>query len=122
MPSPAHSNFLRLRGRPFDSEGGGGTFVATDYLFSAYLLENLFSGIPRPEYFNPQQNFVKAQKKKPNKQTNKQKQKKKKQTNKQTNENKGGRNVGSEGVGQDFPCDFLHFSRLPVYSWYIVYM
>ena len=53
-----------IRGRSFDSEaGGGGKFCRDRIFFSAWgRPENLFSGIPRPEYiyFHPQRNFEKA--------------------------------------------------------------
>ena len=44
-----------IRGRPFDSEGGGGgglaLLVGTDYLFSSQARrENLFPGKSRTEY------------------------------------------------------------------------
>ena len=60
----------RLRGRPFDSEGGGGgglaLLVGTDYLFSSHALpENLFPGKLRTEYlFSTATNFWKSKKKK----------------------------------------------------------
>ena len=52
-----------IRGRPFDSEGGGGgglaLLVGTDYLFSSRARpENLFPGKPRTEYlFSTATNF-----------------------------------------------------------------
>ena len=53
--------FLEVRGRPFDSEGGGGLvlLVGTDYLFpSRARSENLFPGKPRTEYlFSTATNF-----------------------------------------------------------------
>ena len=59
---------LQLRGRPFDSEGGGelALLVGTDYLFSSRARPgNLFLGKPRTEYlFSTATNFWKKQKKK----------------------------------------------------------
>ena len=57
-----------LRGRPFDSQGGGGglaLLVGTDYLFSSRARpENLFPGKSRTEYlFSTATNFLKSQKK-----------------------------------------------------------
>ena len=51
-----------LRGRPFDSEGGGGglaLLVGIDYLFSLHARpENLFPGKPRTDYlFSTATNF-----------------------------------------------------------------
>ena len=49
-------NRWKIKGRPFDSEGGGGggrlaNFVGTDYLFSSRAgPDYLFAGIPRTEY------------------------------------------------------------------------
>ena len=58
-----------LRGRPFDSEGGGGglaLLVGTDYLFSSRARsENSFPGKSGTEYlFSTATNFLKAKKKK----------------------------------------------------------
>ena len=65
------SHLLRLispiRGRPFDSEGGGGagTFGRDIYLFSSRArLENLFPGKPRAEYLFSTAINCKAKKKK----------------------------------------------------------
>ena len=55
-----------VRGRPFDSEGGGlALLVGTDYLFSSRArLENLFPGKSRTEYlFSTATNFLKSKKK-----------------------------------------------------------
>ena len=59
---------VHLRGRPFDSEGGGGVpalLVGTDYLFSSRAQpENLFPGKPRTEYlFSTATNLKKKQNK-----------------------------------------------------------
>ena len=54
-----------LRGRPFDSEGGGlALLVGTDYLFSSRAWpENLFPGKSRTEYFfSTATHFFKKQK------------------------------------------------------------
>ena len=62
---------MSFRGRPFDSEGGGGVWglallVGTDYLFSSRARpENLFPGKSRTEYlFSTATNFLKSKKKK----------------------------------------------------------
>ena len=54
-----------IRGRPFDSEGGGALLVLTDYLFSTRARpENLFPGKPRTEYlFSTATHFLKSIKK-----------------------------------------------------------
>ena len=67
-------NFYRneqypVRGRPFDSEGGGGglaLLVGTDYLFSSRARpENLFPSKSRTEYlFSTATIFLKSKKKK----------------------------------------------------------
>ena len=85
-----------FRGRPFDSEEGGGlaNFVGTYYLFSAGARsENLFSGIPRPDYlFSSATKFWKSKIKK------KQPPNKKKRHQKTPRERGGGvQNIGSEG-------------------------
>ena len=60
--------FGLFRGRPFDSEGGGGLalLVGTDYLFSSRgRLENLFPGKSMTEYlFSTATIFLKSKKKK----------------------------------------------------------
>ena len=55
------SSGLKVRGRPFDPEGGGGlaNLVGTNYLFSSRTRpENSFQGKPRTEYlFSTATNF-----------------------------------------------------------------
>ena len=64
---------LDLRGRPFDSEGGGGGwhFRSGQIIYFHHMLgwKNFFPGKPRTEYFQPQQIFEKAKKKKKKKRT-----------------------------------------------------
>ena len=58
----ARRQLNKVRGRPFDSEGGGGLslLVGTDYLLSSRARQNQGQNI----YFQPQQIFEKAKKQK----------------------------------------------------------